>query len=40
MTGDKWSEIADLNVERGKAACTMFEGKIFMSGGLNYEDDG
>ena len=35
---DSWSQIADLNVARDSAACTVFEGKIVVSGGGNdYE---
>ena len=31
-----WNEIADLNVPRFHAACTVFEGKIVVTGGKNY----
>ena len=31
---DKWSQIADMNDKRELAACTVFEGKIVVSGGL------
>ena len=39
MKSDKWNQIADLNFERSAAACELFEGKIVVSGGLNYDDE-
>ena len=30
---DEWIKIASLNIERGCAACTVFEGKIVVTGG-------
>ena len=31
---DKWSYVASMNVKRFAAACTVFEGKIVVSGGI------
>ena len=39
MIGDKWSAIAYWNVEGGKAASTLFKGKIVVSEGLKNNDD-
>ena len=36
INSDVWSKIADLNVARGFAACTVFEGKIVATGGYSY----
>ena len=33
MKCDKWSQIADMNEERLDPACTVYEGKIVVSGG-------
>ena len=35
MNINAWKKIADLNVARNSAACTVFEGKIVVSGGDN-----
>ena len=35
MRNDKWSNIADMNERRCDAACTVYEGKIVVSGGRN-----
>ena len=32
---DRWSQIAGMNKKRSDAACTVFEGKIVVSGGQN-----
>ena len=32
---NRWSQIADMNEERCSAACTVYEGKLFVSGGLD-----
>ena len=35
MKRDRWSQIADINENRDDAACTVYEGKIVVSGGWN-----
>ena len=32
---DNWSQIADFDVERDCFACTVFKGKILVTGGIN-----
>ena len=39
MKVDKWTQIADLKVKRDTAACTVFEGKIVVTGGENDYDE-
>ena len=34
---DKWSQIADINENRDDAACTVYEGRIVVTGGNNNE---
>ena len=34
MKHDTWSQIADVNEQRDNAACTVYEGKIFVTGGI------
>ena len=33
---NKWTKIADLNIDRTKSACAVFEGKIVATGGFRY----
>ena len=33
---NKWTKIADLNIDRCKSACAVFEGKIVATGGFRY----
>ena len=33
----QWSYIAEMNIARGYAACTVFEGKIVVSGGYSNQ---
>ena len=35
LINGKWKSIASLNISRYSAACTVFEGKIVVSGGYN-----
>ena len=37
MKSNKWNKIADLNLARYFSACTVFEGKIVVAGGNNYD---
>ena len=37
MKRDRWSQIADMNEKRYLAACTVYEGKIVVSGGLSHK---
>ena len=37
MKCDKWSQIADINENKDHVACTVYEGKIVVSGGWGYD---
>ena len=36
INNEKWNNLANLNVARNCAECTVFEGKIVVTGGVNY----
>ena len=39
MKRDRWSQIADMNEKRTFAACTIYEGKIAVTGGIGFNDN-
>ena len=38
FNSDNWTQMADLNKARDSAACTVFEGKLIITGGCNVND--